>query len=359
MRIALATERFLPHFGGVEFHVQALAAGLAARGHQVDVLAAEPSAPLGVVEIDSFSFRNFPSIPLIQGVRLPYGLILSAPAGYDLVHVHNYHSLALATIRNVACPVVLTPHFHGAGRTILLSALHRPYHAVAERWVDRADGVICVSRIELTRFARKFPMAAARATVIPNPIRTAFSVADLRSDSRLLVCVGRLEKYKRFDLAILALLGLPGWRLTLIGDGPERRNLELLAEKHRVSDRVTFTGRISDAAVNAYIHDARCVLQLSTLEAFGMTALEAVAARRPVIVSSGGAPAELAEAFPGWVHLCPSLDPADIIRAVHRAASSTPDRAPDLASFRPESVVEATLSVYERAISRFHHGALT
>jgi Glycosyltransferase len=229
------------------------------------------------------------------------------------------------------------------------------YRHAAARWLRNATAVICVSNHEARKFASRFPALADRVVVVPCPIRAALTPTPLPHDAKSLLSIGRLEHYKRFDLSILALCSLPGWHLTLIGDGPERRNLERLVRTHGVDKRVTFAGSVSDHAMSDHLRNATCVLQLSTLESFGMTTLEAVAAGRPVVVAAGGAPAELGEAFPGWVHESPSLNLADIVSAIERASSSVPAAAPDLRPFDPDRFVESTLQIYQGVISSAGH----
>lgn len=93
--------------------------------------------------------------------------------------------------------------------------------------------------------------------------------------------VSRLNPYKRVDLAIRALNG-SGRPLVIVGDGPARHVLELLADRN-----VRFLGRVPDSDVaRAY---ARCrALILPGEEDFGITPLEANASGRPVVAFKGG-----------------------------------------------------------------------
>jgi len=122
------------------------------------------------------------------------------------------------------------------------------------------------------------------AFVIPPPIDVnRFHMSDERDDYYLVV--SRLVSYKRIDLAIEACKRL-NRRLLIIGDGPDRQQLEKLG-----GDTIEFLGRQPDGVVNYYL--ARCrALLFPGEEDFGMAPLEANAAGRPVIAYRGGGATE-------------------------------------------------------------------
>ena len=87
--------------------------------------------------------------------------------------------------------------------------------------------------------------------------------------------------HKRIDVAVEAFtrLGLP---LVVVGDGPEGRRLRKLA-----GPTVTFTGRIPDEQVADVLAGARALV-VTAVEEFGIAAVEALAAGRPVIALGEG-----------------------------------------------------------------------
>jgi glycosyltransferase involved in cell wall biosynthesis len=93
--------------------------------------------------------------------------------------------------------------------------------------------------------------------------------------------LSELMPHKRIDLAVRAFnrLGLP---LVVIGDGPDARRLERLA-----GPTVRFTGRVADAEVARLLASARALVVTAT-EEFGIAAVEAQAAGRPVIALAEG-----------------------------------------------------------------------
>jgi glycosyltransferase involved in cell wall biosynthesis len=118
--------------------------------------------------------------------------------------------------------------------------------------------------------------------VIHPPIREDwFEASDV--DGGFYLCVSRLQEYKRVDIAVRACseMALP---LVVIGDGPERKNIESVA-----GPSVKFLGHTSDETVRE--HYSRCkALLFPGEEDFGLTPLEAMASGRPVIAyGKGGA----------------------------------------------------------------------
>jgi len=117
------------------------------------------------------------------------------------------------------------------------------------------------------------------ASVIHPPVGITRFLVDEPEDYYL--CVARLMPYKRIDLAIEACRRL-GVRLVVAGDGPARKRLEQLG-----GGEVEFTGRVPDEEIARLL--ARCrALIVPAEEDFCITAVEAMAAGRPVIGYAAG-----------------------------------------------------------------------
>ena len=103
--------------------------------------------------------------------------------------------------------------------------------------------------------------------------------------------VGRLETVKRAHLAIEAMARVDRpIELRLAGEGTQRANLEALASRLGVSDRVRFLGAVDDETLLALYADALAVVYVPYDEDFGYVTLEGFLARKPVITAadSGG-----------------------------------------------------------------------
>jgi glycosyltransferase involved in cell wall biosynthesis len=106
-----------------------------------------------------------------------------------------------------------------------------------------------------------------------------------------LVAIGRHVPVKAFEVAIeaVALANQEAGRniatLELVGDGPERQNLELLAKSLSVDHVVGFSGWIENDQVWKRIRDADALVITSKFEPYGVVVLEALANGRPVLAS--------------------------------------------------------------------------
>ncbi|AZA75212.1 glycosyltransferase [Chryseobacterium indoltheticum] len=123
------------------------------------------------------------------------------------------------------------------------------------------------------------------STVIYPPVSVEdFSLRKTKiSDSKYYVTVGRLVKYKRFDLLIDAFIKL-NKKLIVIGDGAERTNLE---KKAKNNDNIIFTGFLSSNEISSYISNARAFV-FSSIEDFGIAPVEAQSCGTPVIAYAKG-----------------------------------------------------------------------
>jgi alpha-1,6-mannosyltransferase len=183
-----------------------------------------------------------------------------------------------------------------------------PLAAATDLWNRRLarefDAVVCPSAFAATEFTR---VAAANVTVVPlgvdldvfHPLASHDEPTELDDDADevRLVCVGRLSREKRPDLAIETLRALRhrgiGARLWMIGDGPRRR----LLERRSRELPVIFTGHLHDRRqLAALLARADVALAPCPYETFGLAALEALASGTPVVVPKEGAVPELVQA---------------------------------------------------------------
>jgi glycosyltransferase involved in cell wall biosynthesis len=117
------------------------------------------------------------------------------------------------------------------------------------------------------------------AEVVYPPVETARFTPGAVGDYYLLV--SELMPHKEIDVAVEAFnrLRLP---LVIVGDGPDERRL-----RRRAGAAVSFTGRVSDAEVASLMAGARAMV-VTSVEEFGIAAVESQAAGRPVIAKQGG-----------------------------------------------------------------------
>jgi glycosyltransferase involved in cell wall biosynthesis len=184
-------------------------------------------------------------------------------------------------------------------------------------WTDR---VVCVSRTECEQGVRAGLRLDGRTVVVPNGVDTErFAPGDrwaararLGLDEKpLAVCVGRLSRQKGQDVLLDAWSAVgdrvPGARLALVGDGPDREELRL-----RAPDEIMFPGRADP--LDWYVA-ADVVVLPSRWEGMALVPLEAAACARSVVVTDV---AGAREAVPPTARgaVVPAADPGALAAAV-------------------------------------------
>ncbi|MFC9470275.1 glycosyltransferase, partial [Streptomyces coelicoflavus] len=267
----------------------------------------------------------------------------------DLVHAHSAKAgLAGRLAVRGRIPTVFQPHawsFEAVGGAAGLLALG--WERWAARWAART---VCVSEaerlrgvraglrgpwsvvpngIDLTRFDTGAPTEATAPEGPAEPgdpddpggVRLRHGIGP---DAPLAVCVGRLCRQKGQDLLLGAWetvrARVPGARLVLVGDGPDRARLAA-----RAPASVVLAGTVADAT--AWYRAADLVVLPSRWEGMALAPLEAMACGRPVVVTDvDGAREGLPPALVPHC-LVPPADPAALAGAVAALLLDAPLRA--------------------------------
>ncbi len=118
-----------------------------------------------------------------------------------------------------------------------------------------------------------------------HPVERNAARARLGCRGFTLLSVGSLIPRKAHELAIEALRGQPEWRLMLAGSGPLRADLEALARRMGVADRVRFLGEIPHSELPALYSAADVLVLASSREGWANVLLESMACGTPVAAS--------------------------------------------------------------------------
>jgi glycosyltransferase involved in cell wall biosynthesis len=174
---------------------------------------------------------------------------------------------------------------------------------------------------------------------------------------------GRLVFEKGVDLLLEAVAGLESeWRLAILGAGPERDRLEVLARRLALTDRVSFEGQMPSLRIPAFYH-ALDVLVLPSrsrpnwIEQFGRVLIEAMACGVPVIGSDCG---EIPNVVGDAGLIFPEGD-AEALRECLTRLMHAPDLRTDLARrgrervlahFTQVQIAAQTVAVYRDLVGR-------
>jgi len=215
-------------------------------------------------------------------------------SGYDLV-ISSSHCVAKGVKRRSGALHVCYCHtpmryvwdryddYFGGDR---VAPVVRPLIAFAAHRL-RAWDVATAPRVD--HFAANSNYVAARirryygrtSTVIPPPVDTDFFTPGRETPGTYDLVVSALVAYKRLGLVLDAYRGSPV-PLKIVGTGPEADRL-----RARAGPEVVFLGRVDDAALRDLYRGCRAVI-MPNVEDFGITAVEAMACGRPVVVFAEG-----------------------------------------------------------------------
>lgn len=255
-----------PWLAGREIIQSPLAALPGAGRYYRHMLALHPWAIANLKVPEDAEFVLSTDAAMIKGLRLPAGVkqacYCHSPPRYLWDQMQNYcqGGSILATARDMAFKA---------------SAVHcRSFDRTSSANVDRfmANSQFVSNRIR--------SIYQREADVIFPPVEIGDFVPTDEHEGYYLI-VGQLVPYKRVDLAVEACTRL-GKPLVVVGEGPERKRLEMIA-----GPTVRFLGRVPRAEVTSAIEECRAFLY-PQVEDFGITAVEAQAAGKPVIAYRAG-----------------------------------------------------------------------
>ncbi len=312
LRITLPTGIFPPDIGGPASYVPRIAEALAARGHAVEVLTLADAPAVG----GEYSFpvrrirREMPRIPRM--IRTIAAIVESARKA-DLIYANGLFIEAAAAAalsrRKLVMKIVgdwAWERARNRGEKIStveeFQSRRQSLRSEAGKWLrtritKRADTVITPSRY-LRAVVAGWGIPERRISVIYNALETPPETGAARLPpfaGTTLVTVARLVAWKGIDVLVELIAERKNWRLLVIGDGPERRNLEAHAIRTGVAERVIFTGGLPRKQVFAYMKAADVFVLNSLYEGLPHIILEAFSAGLPVVAASAGGTMEVVE----------------------------------------------------------------
>ena len=222
----------------------------------------------------------------------------------SVVHFNGYKAAVHVALARLRVPFGAVATLHGApelhGLTGAARLRSRVYDACERLAIRFTDAIVVFVTHELAQRMRVL-RDRVRHHVILNGIdrKTLENLprpAELETSACNVVVVGRLDTVKGVRFAVEAMRDaqIPAdVRLCIVGDGPERQQLERASVEYGLSARIRFTGFRSDAA--GFIAHADLVLLPSLHEGLPYTMLEAIAAGTPLAASQVGGLAETLE----------------------------------------------------------------
>ncbi len=299
-----------PTYGGSGVVATELGKGLAKLGHKIHFISYRQPARLTHYSENIF-YHEVSNVDYPLFEFPPYDTALTSKIvdiviheNIDLLHVH--YAIPHAAIAFMAkqilltygkvLPVITTLH----GTDITLVGINRSFSPVVEFSINKSDGVTVVSKSLKNDTYNNFNINRD-IEVIYNFIdferfskqnKDHFKLAVAPNHEKIIIHTSNFRKVKRVDdvIKIFSLINkkIPS-KLLLIGDGPERQNLEELCRSEGLNEYVRFLGK--QDAIEEILAIGDLFLIPSGSESFGLAALEAMACQVPVISSNiGGLP---------------------------------------------------------------------
>lgn len=213
----------------------------------------------------------------------------------DVIHVHYPANITIASqilaYQKKGTKIVCTEHW----TQVLRKVIDKYERNQLKEYADQANAFLCVGKplkqavIDLTGTKREL-------YVVPNVVNSIFHVTVKKHKGFRFIAVGVAFEHKQFDKIIDAFAdafkGKEGFTLTIVGDGPELKNLHKQVNNLGLRKQVRLTGRLSHEDTANRIENSDVLVCYSRYETFGVPVIEAWASGIPVIASTATAAVE-------------------------------------------------------------------
>ena len=313
MKILISTPIFPPEIGGPATYTVEVARRLQERGHKIRIVAFTDERPQ-VENLEVIPVRiRYPILgTLLRQIKL-FATLLSAAKGMDLIYVQDPVVVGVASLlvgKLVRKPLVLK--FVGDSIWEKEYSLRRTDKNLDEFLGSSQKNLKLKLRISLLRLILGsmsriiVPSFYLRDILIkhygvkPDGIVVVHNSVDAKAmerptgshkqeNNKQIISIGRMVRHKRIDGIITTLKELckkfPGTSLALIGDGPERKPLEQLAENLGVTQSVRFYGSIEHERTRELLSESDVFVLNSIYEGLPHTVIEAMACSVPVVAT--------------------------------------------------------------------------
>ncbi|MEM3737579.1 MAG: glycosyltransferase family 4 protein [Candidatus Bathyarchaeia archaeon] len=250
---------------------------------------------------------------------------------FDIIHAHDWLVSPAAISLKHIYRVPLYAHIHSTElgrRGGLLDNFQRHIHELEWLLTYEAWRVAVCSHFMRREILSMFGLPAEKVDVLPNGInpfewKSTLDAQAVRSRyaapwEKIVLYVGRMVYEKGVHILLEAAAKLAGRsdvKFIFVGDGPMKPQLVRRAHEIGVGVKAFFTGFIDDQELRALYSLSDVAVFPSLYEPFGIVALEAMAARRPVVASNIGGFSEIIKHGETGI-LVPPNDPASLASAL-------------------------------------------
>jgi len=302
MHIVYVSPRNPYSIGGVEYTVQKLAEGMMAKGHQVSVICGNSAIKKATTEeVNGISVLNVPAYSPKNAFHIPkdrQAIENFLTNDIDIVHTHSAHAIISTLPLNLKksmdpkWKLVCTLHFSTLGYTFLQRTLWKLFwRRHINSGLKNADAIHSTSEVESSLITDVFSNANGKLTLIPLGIdNDIFSYRWKGLESDYVIYCGRLEKYKRIELAVKSIeqVRRQGYDINfiIVGKGSRSAYLKKMSEEHKW---IKFMQPKPRKEYLELLSNARIAISLSSAENFNLFLAEACAIGVPIVATSEAA----------------------------------------------------------------------
>lgn len=213
---------------------------------------------------------------------------------YDLIHCHDWLTarVGIRLKERLGIPLILTVHSTEYDRSANLCPNPWLLHLEKEA-MEKADRIIAVSYYTRNMLVERYGIDGKKIRVVHNAVNP---IGEGRKKEKIVLYLGRLAIQKGVEFFLRSakkVLEKEDCRFVVAGSGEMLPSLIHLSISLGISDKVMFTGPLTEEEVKHIYRISSVYVLPSVSEPFGITALEAITAGTPVIVSKNSGVAEI------------------------------------------------------------------
>ena len=212
---------------------------------------------------------------------------------YDLIHVHIFpasYIVSLASFLNKkSAPIIFTEHnaFNNRATNFIFKKIENFIYSRFSKVIGITPEVkdfifknLDIKKDDVHIIINGINIEAITLEKVKSKMELGFQQSDI-----LILMAARFSKQKDYQTLIKALSQLPeNYKLIMCGDGPERQECELLVKNLNLNNRALFLGNRSD--IYSIMKASDINVLSSHYEGFGLSIVEAMAAKKPVVASN-------------------------------------------------------------------------
>lgn len=365
-----------PTFGGSGVVATELGLELSKRGHEIHFITYSQPVRLELLGNQvHYHEVNVPEYPLFH--YQPYELALSSKL-VDMVKLHNieilhvhyaiphayaaYMAQQMLKDEGIYIPIVTTLH----GTDITLVGSHPFYKPAVTFSINKSDAVTAVSKSLKEDTLRLFDIKKD-IFVVSNFIdldkyhhsfKNCQRVMMAKDNEKIITHISNLRPVKRVQDVIKVFYNIQKQipsKLMLVGEGPERQNIEDKCQQLGILDKVIFFGKSNE--IDKILSFSDLFLLPSESESFGLAALEAMASGVPVISSNtGGIPEVNIQGVSGFLSHVGNVDDMTknalyILSDENRLKTFKENARSEALKFDLHKIVPQYEAIYEKTLS--------